>query len=194
MTGSRTPAQVLRNAREQSSREKRGKVLAIVDEMAARDDLITFTGVARAAGVSTWLVYAPGVREHIEQARQRQQARPRHDRESGRSADSAGLKTDLAIARAEITRLRTERDQLKTTVQRQLGQQLDQLAATDLVTRVEELTEQNKALTEQLAGMQRSNASLQDQLAEANDDLAAARKSLRRMIREENQPPPPSFT
>ncbi|MEV3961525.1 hypothetical protein AB0M34_11595 [Nocardia sp. NPDC050193] len=156
--------------------------------MAVHDHLITFTGVARAAGVSNWLVYAPGVREHIEHAR-RQQAQPRHDRESGRSDAPLGLKTDLAVARAEIARLRTERDQLNATVRRQLGQQLDQLASADLITRVEELTEQNKALTEHLARAQRGNAGLQDQLAEASDDLAAARKSLRRMIREENQPP-----
>ena len=44
---------------------------------------VTATAVATAAGVSTWLVYADGVREHVEAARRRQaeqRARPRHRR------------------------------------------------------------------------------------------------------------------
>ncbi|WP_406279309.1 DUF6262 family protein [Nocardia sp. NBC_00881] len=186
MTGPRTPAQVLRDTRERTSREKRAKVLAVIDEMTTRNEPITFTGVARAASVSNWLVYAPGVREHIERARQRQQAQPHLDRETGRTANTAGLKTDLAIARAEVARLRTERDQLKATIQRQLGQQLDQYAATDLITRVDELTAQNKTLIEELAAGRRANADLENQLTEAQDDLTAARASLRRMIREES--------
>ena len=33
---------------------------------------ITFAAVAKAAGVSTWIVYAEGIREHIDAARRRQ--------------------------------------------------------------------------------------------------------------------------
>ncbi|TDP28650.1 hypothetical protein [Nocardia ignorata] len=187
MSAPRTPAQVLQEARKRSSLEKRGRVLAVVNDMVARDEPITFLGVARAAEVSNWLVYAGGVREHIEKARAHQQARPRHERAAGRGATPAGVRTDLALAHAEITRLRSERDQLKATVQRQLGQQLDQLGAADLITRVDELTAHNKMLIEQLKAAQDSNVSLQQQLTEADDDLAAARISLRKMIREENQ-------
>jgi hypothetical protein len=43
-----------------------------VDEMKSRGDPITFLGVAKAARVSNWLVYAEGVREHIEAARKSQ--------------------------------------------------------------------------------------------------------------------------
>jgi len=39
-------------------------------------ETITFPAVARAAGVSTWLVYAKGVREHIEAARDAKQSNP----------------------------------------------------------------------------------------------------------------------
>ena len=37
--------------------------------MKAEDEPITLLGVAKSAGVSNWLVYAEGVREHIEAAR-----------------------------------------------------------------------------------------------------------------------------
>jgi hypothetical protein len=52
-------------------------VLAIVDAMVARGDAVTFAAVAKAAGVSNWLVYAEGVREHIEAARKKQEGQPR---------------------------------------------------------------------------------------------------------------------
>ncbi|MFD0443921.1 hypothetical protein ACFQ10_17980 [Streptomyces indonesiensis] len=72
MTAKRTPADVLREARKQDSLAKRTRVLAVVDEMKAKGEPITFLGVAKAAGVSNWLVYAEGVREHIEAARKSQ--------------------------------------------------------------------------------------------------------------------------
>lgn len=56
----RTPAQVLLESRQKDSREKRAKVLAVVDTMKADGDPITFLTVAERAGVSNWLVYAEG--------------------------------------------------------------------------------------------------------------------------------------
>ncbi|MGW5335853.1 hypothetical protein [Streptomyces bauhiniae] len=72
MSESRTPAQVLRDARQKDSRDKRARVLSVVDQLVAENEPVTFTGVARAANVSHWLVYAEGMREHIEAARHRQ--------------------------------------------------------------------------------------------------------------------------
>ncbi|MCX5449904.1 hypothetical protein [Streptomyces nigrescens] len=106
---------------------------------------------------------------------------------------SAGLKTDLALARQETAELRRERDQLKGVVRRQLGQQLDQVGTSELVARVDELTRQNTELTATVDALQRSNIDLQEKLTEAEDDLQAARTSLRRMIRTQ-QPSPPAGT
>jgi hypothetical protein len=64
-----TPAQVLREARRRDSLTKRQRVRDTLEGMIRRGDQITFAAVARAARVSTWLVYADGVRKHIEQAR-----------------------------------------------------------------------------------------------------------------------------
>lgn len=67
-SASRTPAQVLREARRRDSRTKRARVLDAVQEMARHGDRITFAAVARAANLSTWLTCADGVHEHIESA------------------------------------------------------------------------------------------------------------------------------
>ncbi len=69
--------QVLREARRRGSLTKRQRVLAAVHEMEQRREPVTFAAVARHARVSTWLVYAEGVREHIETAIKRQAARHR---------------------------------------------------------------------------------------------------------------------
>ena len=83
-------------------------------------DPVTFTTVARTARVSTWLVYAEGVREHI-QAAIRQQADQPDDHAADDPASIASLRTDLALARDEITRLRADNDKLRRNAQRLLG-------------------------------------------------------------------------
>ena len=81
-----------------------------------------------------------------------------------------------------------ERDQLKAALQRSLGHQLDQLGNSDLVVRVDELTEAAQRLTGERDDARAETAALQRQVATLEDDLAASRTSLRRMIREGNLP------
>ncbi|MEU8482310.1 DUF6262 family protein [Streptomyces sp. NPDC048641] len=187
MTVSRTPAEVLAESRRRDSRTKRQRVLSVVEQLLAQGDPVTFAAVARTAGVSNWLVCADGVREHIDKARAQQASRPARDRQSGGTASTASLRTDLELFRTEIRALREERDKLKAVLQRSLGQQLDQAVTKDLVARIDELTSHNHELTTQLQQVQQDNTQLQLRLEEAEDDLAAARTSLRRMIRDESR-------
>lgn len=189
MSAKRKPSEVLAESRRRDSRAKRAKVLAVVDEMVGRGDAVTFATVARTAGVSNWLVYAEGVREHIESARKKQAGDPRRKARAGLSASMASLQTDLELSKQQMTALRAERDQLKAALQRQLGQQLDQVGAADLVARVDELIRQNNALIGERDTLVQEKAELEERLAEADEDLAAARSSLRRMIRSENTVP-----
>ncbi|MET9974876.1 DUF6262 family protein [Streptomyces microflavus] len=189
MSAKRKPSEVLAESRRRDSRTKRAKVLAVVDEMVGRGDAVTFATVARTAGVSNWLVYAEGVREHIESARKKQAGDPQRKAQAGLSASTASLQTDLELSKQQMTALRAERDQLKAALQRQLGQQLDQVGAADLVARVDELIRQNNALIGERDTLVQEKAELEERLAEADEDLAAARSSLRRMIRSENTVP-----
>ncbi|MCX5251766.1 DUF6262 family protein [Streptomyces sp. NBC_00201] len=183
---SRTPAQVLREARRRDSRTKRARVLDAVQEMMRNGDRITFAAVARAADVSTWLTYADGVREHIESAIHQQRSTQPHPATTAQ-ASPAGLRTDLALAREEIRRLRGERDQLQQTVRRHLGQQLDQLGARDLATRVQELTEANARLEANLHEATVAKSRLESHITDLEDELGAARTSLRRMIKNQSK-------
>jgi hypothetical protein len=190
MSEPRLPAQVLREARQKDSRDKRARVLSVVDQFLADNEPITFTGVARAASVSHWLVYADGVREYIESARLRQSRAAASDARASAKAP-AGWKVEQQLLLEDNRRLREEVERLKGAVRRGLGQQLDQFGAADLGTRVDELTAENRRLQDDLAQALARVEELTKRLAEAEDDLASARTSLRRMIRIENQVPAP---
>jgi chromosome segregation ATPase len=188
--------QVLREARRRDSLAKRGRVLHTITELERQGEPISFATVARHAQVSTWLVYAEGIREHIDAARTRQAAQPAKDRRAGHSPSTASLRTDLELARAQITALRAERDQLRTAMRQQLGRDLDGLTAAGLSTRVDELTrrnqqltEHNQQLTEHNQQLTRDNDTLRARVSELEADLTAARTGLRRMIREQNTAP-----
>lgn len=185
MSKPRTPAEVLRVARQKDSRDKRGRVLAVVDQLLTTDEPVTFTAVARAANVSHWLVYADGVRENIEAARRRQTRTADNDARAGATAP-AGWKVEQQLLQQDNRRLREEIERLKAAVRRHLGQQLDQFGAADLSTRVDELTADNQRLQTDLDKAQTLVIDLTRQLTEADDDLAAARTSIRQLIRAEN--------
>lgn len=173
----RTPAEVLKESRARTSREKRGRISLTVQQMLRDNEPITFAEVARTAKVSSWLVYADGPREEINQAIQSQRRQTdRRDRE-GAPVSNNSLRTDLELARAEIKSLRTERDQMRRQVQAALGQQLQQLTTQPLADRID-------ALTDELRLSNDANSQLQLQIIELEDELAGARAALRRMIKE----------
>lgn len=175
------------DARRRDSETKRARVLAALSEMLRDETPITFASVARRAEVSSWLVYASGIREAIEDGRARQSAQQPSERQTARSA--VGLATDLALARAEITRLRAERDEQHRHVQLALGATLDERSKVDLVARIDELTHRNGELVAESETLRAENRALAAQVVVLEDDLAAARTSLRRMIRSENLTP-----
>ncbi|MCH0543143.1 hypothetical protein I3F58_27040 [Streptomyces sp. MUM 203J] len=164
--GNPTP---LAQARRRDSIDKRLRVLTALEHLERDGNPITHTAVARTAGVSTWLTYAEGVREHIHAAQARQNAQPTGHRPS--PLGPATLRTDLELARQEITTLREERDAA---------------SSQNLATRVDELTQHNHRLADQLQQATSENTALYARITELEDDLAAARISLRRMIRDEN--------
>jgi len=142
------------------------------------------------AEVSTWLVYAPGMRQAVEAARARQSSNPHLPARQRHGPDpNPATTTDLALARAEIARLRAERDEQRRQLSLALGARMDDLAKADLVARLDELARHNTDLAAALARQQSEGAALKGRVVELEDDLAAARTSLRRMIRTENSAP-----
>lgn len=190
-TGDRTAG--LRAARAKDSADKRRRTRDAIDALEAADTPITAAIVAQAAGVSTWLVYTDGLREHLDAARHRQ-AQP--SRNPARAAAEqapptpVSLRTDLALARDQIHRLRAECDKLRHRLRLQLGAEIDGPDRAELITRVADL----ESVTRQLLAERDARATeaehAQRRIRELEDDLTAARESLRRVIKEHNRPRP----
>jgi hypothetical protein len=188
---SQARAGALRAARARDSQLKRQRVLDAVHALESADAPITAAAVASAAGVSTWLAYAPGVREHIDAARHRQtehtqtpQPRPTPQRPP---ATTDSLRTDLAVAHQELRRLRAERDQLRARLRRHLGAEIEGPDRAELITRVATLETVNRQLATERDARTAEAEHAQRRIRELDDDLTAARQSLRQVIRSTNR-------
>ena len=187
-----TRTQAMLAARAKASQDKRDRAMAAVRALEAAGTPVTATAVATAAGVSTWLVYADGVREHVQAARRRQAERGNAPRPAapparGEPVTHASLRTDLAVAREEIRRLRAERDKLRARLRLQLGAEIEGPDRAELIARVANL----EAASRQLAAERDARAAeanhAQRRIGELEDELTAARESLRRAIRQANR-------
>jgi Family of unknown function (DUF6262) len=169
--GARRRTEALQAARQRDSQTKRTHVRSTIEKMLLAGDPVTFTTVARTAGISTWLVYAEGVHEHIQAAIDQQAAQP-SDRRPDDAASVASLRTDLAMACEEISRLRGDNDKLRRNTRLLLGQQLEQAVDRDLLARVDRLVAENHCLTEKLRASTRDNGQLRKQITDLEEDSA----------------------
>jgi hypothetical protein len=145
-----------------------------------------FLGVARAAGVSNWLVYAEGVREHIEAARKGQAGRQTREQRAGGAVSTASLAIDLEFARAELRRVREERDRLKAKVQRGLGHQVNQAGTAELVARIKDLIAKLERQEAELEEARAATVRFASERDSALDEIAGLRSALRQMTRQQN--------
>lgn len=187
-----TRAAALKAARSADSQAKRRAVLAAIASLETAGATITFTSVAKAAGVSTWLAYSQGIREHVQAARARQAAGSTDKTPASRVADGnrptpAGLRTDLALARSEITRLRAETDKLRKRLQLHLGAEIEGPDRAGLIKRAAELESLNRQLVAERDGRGAEAEAAKLRVVELEDELVAVRESLRRVIRAENR-------
>lgn len=181
----------LRAARAKDSDQKRQRALAAIESLEATGSPITFTAVAAAAGVSRWLVYTEGIREQVEAARQRQaqDGTPRASTlpPSQQRTTPASLRTDLAVAREEIRRLRSERDKLAQRLRLQLGAEIEGPDRAQLIARVTDLEAVNRQLVAERGARAIEADTAKHRATELEDELCAARESLRRVIKDQNR-------
>jgi len=185
-------ADALRAARAADSAAKRTRAREAIGTLEAAGTPVTATAVARAAGVSTWLVYSDGLREHLDAARHRQArpsaigARPA----AGHAPPTpASLRTDLALAREEIRRLRTEHGKLRDRLRLRLGAEIDGPDPAALIARVADLETLARKLTAERDARAAEAHQAQRRIRDLEDDLTAARETLRKAIKDRNRPP-----
>lgn len=183
-------AGALRAARAADSTTKRNRVRETINALETAGTPVTATAVARAAGVSTWLVYADGMREYLDAARRRQaqpSAIPARPAAGHAPPTPASLRTDLALAREEIRRLRTENGKLLGRLRLQLGAEIDGPDPAVLITRVADLETLTRRLTAERDTRAAEASQAQRRVRDLEDDLTAARETLRKAIKDNNR-------
>jgi len=183
----------LRAARARDSADKRRRARAAIQTLETAGTPITVSAVATAAGVSTWLLYTAGLREHLDAARRRQAQPINSAARTTTPGDHApvtpaGLRTDLALARDQVRQLRTERETLLHRLRLRLGAEIDGPDQADLITRVADLESLTRRLLAERDARTTEADHAQRRIHELEDDLSAARDSLRRVIKDHNRP------
>jgi len=153
-----------REARDTGSNRKRNAVFQAVDRMRRDGSDITFASVARAAPASQWVVHTEGVREYITAAMQAQSAPSAHDEHIGRKSSTAGIRTDLELARQDIKALRHENARLKTVLGERLGEQREVESAPSLRLRIDQLSDVNNRLDNENSCLRGDVSTLREQL------------------------------
>lgn len=183
-------------ARSQASSAKTEQALASVRRLVETGQPITFTGIARHAGVSVWFLYnKPQVRAAVENAITEQSlhgpAAASHPPSS--RVTPAALHNELAAARTEIRRLRDDRDRYRARVSAVLGNEIDDLATEQLRRQArsdqQRISELEAALR---SAAHRANAAEQHR-DELQEELTAARASLKKLIRQAPRPCEPTL-
>jgi hypothetical protein len=179
-------------ARAKDSQDKRDRALAAIASLETAGAPVTPAAVAAAAGVSTWLVYADGVREHVQAARQRQGCNA-PDRPGaavpagGEPVTLASLRTDLGVAREQVRQLRAERDKLLGRLRLRLGAEIEGPERAELITRISQLEAATRKLAAERDARATEASHAQHRITELEDELTAARESLRRVMRHANR-------
>jgi hypothetical protein len=167
-------------ARQHDSLLKQSATAAVINQFLLNGELISISAVAQAAGVSRNFMYShPTLLHQLEAARKTQadsgavarQRQPTHG-----SPGHAALKTDLAIARETINRLRHDLADLRHRHEHCLGQKLESQSPAsedknpEAGPRMDQLTEENRSLTREVAA-------LNHRINDLVDDLAAERRA-----------------
>ena len=184
--------QAMLAARAKASHDKRQRALAAVQALEAAGTPVTATAVATAAGclpgwstptASASTSKPPGAARPIASHGPEPAAPPAR----GEPVTQASLRTDLAVARDEIRRLRAERDKLRARLRLQLGAEIEGPDRAELIARVAGLQAASRQLAAERDARAAEASHAQRRIRELEDELTAARESLRRAIRQANR-------
>jgi chromosome segregation ATPase len=173
-------------ARQRASHGKRVHTLHTLDRLVQSGARISFAAVAREADVSTWLVYNnPELKQAITNAMKQpaRQAVPR-SRSTGSSTSQASLRTDLELARDEITALRRSERKLRERLQRRLGAEIEQIGRSELHARINDLETVVAKLRRENNDLVETNTRLTQLADQQHDNLDTANTLLRRYMKE----------
>lgn len=176
----------LARARRRDSLAKRARADEALRAMLETGDAVTFTGLARKAGVSVSLLYADkdlAARVAEARDRQRQAGSDRAWRLPPRSlVTEQSQRVELANAREEIRQLHEEQSLLRQRLARTLGAEADIARGRATAPLLDQLEDRAAELDADNARLRRRVSQLETKVREANDSLEAARVANRDLM------------
>jgi chromosome segregation ATPase len=176
----------LARARRQASRTKRNRARQALQEMIDTGQRITFTAVARHAGVSVSLLYADSdLAAAVAEARDRQQ-QAGLQRTWGVPTRSLvteqSLRTDLANANEQVRQLHDEVTVLRQRLARSLGADADAARGRAIAPLLDRLEDRAGELEAENHQLRRRISDLETELRDATESLRAARAANRDLM------------
>jgi len=181
----------LTRARRQDSQAKRAQANKALQAMLETGEPITFTGLARQAGVSVSLLYADkdlSARVARARDRQHQAGTERAWRLPSRSLiTDQSLRVDLANAKEQVRQTHEEMVLLRVRLARTLGAEADIARGRLDTSLLAQLEDRATELDTDNTRLRRRVAQLETELREATDSLEAARLANRDLMSEINR-------
>ncbi|UQX12276.1 DUF6262 family protein [Candidatus Mycobacterium methanotrophicum] len=172
-------------ARRLDSRTKYERTQQALATLVKNGNQISFASVAREAKVSTWLLYNNSdLKQAITEAINHQTNSASQPASTARSASVDSLRTDLELARQEITQLRRSERKLRDRLQRTLGAEIEQIDRSELIARIADLEILVTKLRADNTELLETNARLTELVDQQGDDLDSANTLLRRYMKE----------
>lgn len=177
------------SAKRADAQRRREAVLKAIAAHTKAGRSITVAGIARSAGVSTWLIYnVPDLLEAVRSAAAQSHAKEDTGRKStGPAPTINGLRNEVMMLNARLTKAASERDQLKKALKNKLGAQLELETAGELKTRIGLLERSLERARLDLEDSQTRSNLLRDDLEDAQDELRAARRINQMLMKENSQ-------
>lgn len=177
----------LRTAQQRRSAEKRERVKAAITDLAKEDAPLTIASIARAAGVSTWMLYnVPDLADLARTARSRRSVQGDRGMPAGRRQVN-GAVADLALAMDRVKKLRSENEKLRKRLQHALGAQIEQTDYQDLVQRIAALERESDAVRRDRDSARQLLAAETQRSNDLEEQLEAARSINRDLIHLNNR-------
>ena len=173
-------------AKRADNQRRREAVLKAIAAHTQAGKSITAAGIARSAGVSTWLIYnVPDLLDAVRSAAAQNHAKDDTARKPAPTIN--GLHNEMSLLNGRLTKATAERDQLKKALKTKLGAQLELETTGELKTRIGLLERSLERARLDLEDSQSRNSLLRDDLEDAQDELRAARRINQMLVKENSQ-------
>ncbi|MFJ6281322.1 hypothetical protein [Arthrobacter subterraneus] len=173
-------------AKRADSQRRREAVLKAIAAHTQAGKPITTAGIARSAGVSTWLIYnVPDLLDAVRSAAAQNHAKEDTARKSAPTIN--GLRNEMSLLNGRLTKTTAERDQLKKALKTKLGAQVELETTGELKTRIGLLERSLERARLDLEDSQTRSSLLRDDLEDAQDELRAARRINQMLVKENSQ-------